>query len=109
MWAPTDAAIPQPLPDGWGISLEAPWEQMAHDISGAAVFVMPEEEVDWPTLLDILRVCGDSPSWLLQIIRQLQRTKRQLRHRRFLELYGAGDSYAFEKFMQGVLSRPTAS
>jgi hypothetical protein len=109
LWVPTDAAIPQALPDGWGIGLEPPWEEIAADLAGAAVFVMPAREVDWPTLLDILRECGDPAPWLLQVIRQVQRTKRRMRQRRFLELYGEGDNYAFERFMHGALMKRTES
>ncbi len=102
VWEPRDIAIPHAMPSGWGLLLERPEPCLAEIIDGAAVYVLKEFEADWPTLLDILLECDQSPPWLEDVIIEQRKQAARRRRDRWVTLYG-DDRSAFEAFIRKLL------
>ncbi|MFM0321098.1 hypothetical protein [Caballeronia glebae] len=98
-----DGGRPFRLPDGWGVTLEPPDQTIAEALGDAAVYVLDENEADWPALLDILLVCANLEPWLRSIVKGLHQRKRQEAKRRYAALYGPNDTIAFEVFMHRIV------
>ncbi|KAA1015863.1 hypothetical protein FVF58_00470 [Paraburkholderia panacisoli] len=108
-WRPAGTSLPFRLPDGWGLALEETDAALIDEIGTAPVYLLDEDEADWPALMDILLVSSDAAPWLRPIIEELHRVKRQALKQRYIALYGASESIAFERFMQMTVAPATDS
>ncbi|CAB3794475.1 hypothetical protein [Pararobbsia alpina] len=55
-WRPGGRGLPFRLPDGWGLALEPADTALTDEIGTAPVYLLDEDQADWPALLDILLV-----------------------------------------------------
>lgn len=104
LWRPMERALPFITPDCVSLTVGDPFDQLASTVKGAPIYLLAETECDWPSWLEILLICDNSPPWLRDVILCQQGEARQAQRQCFRRLYGDGDEFEFESFMKRILT-----
>ena len=104
VWRPMTQPFPFVRPDGWGLSIGHPKQQLVKMIPPSdTVYILQDRECLWSAWLSIPLVCERYEPWLTSAIETAQAQQRSAEQSRWAQWYG-NEQGRFQKFISQVIS-----
>lgn len=104
VWRPMTQPLPFVRPNGWGLSIGHPKQQLAEMIPPSeTVYILQDRECLWSAWLSIPLVCERYEPWLTAAIETAQAQQRSAEQSRWAQWYG-DEQGRFQKFISQVIS-----
>ncbi|KJA11107.1 hypothetical protein RP29_07425 [Acidovorax temperans] len=103
VWRPMTQQLPFVRPDGWGLTIGHPKQQLAKMIPPSdTVYILQDRECLWSAWLSIPLVCERYEPWLTTAIETAQTQQRSAEQSRWAQWYG-NEQDRFQKFISQVV------
>lgn len=88
LWRPDTRDMPYRDPDCICYSIGDPFDQIMASINNAPLYLLKDDECDWPALLELTLAVDELEEWIEILVRKLLAEKKQIVMERWHQKFG---------------------